>query len=51
MTEEIANKFLLSSCDFDKEINEFDKAGFTEVKSGPVSPPRVKESPINFNVM
>ena len=48
VTEEIAQQVSLSSCDFDKETNEFDKAGFTEIKSDLVSPPRVKESPINF---
>ena len=33
VTEEIAQQVSLSSCDFDAEINEFEKAGFTEVKS------------------
>ena len=48
VTEGIAQQVSLSSCDFDSETNEFKKAGFTEVKSDLVSPPRVKESPINF---
>ena len=48
VTEDIAQQVSLSSCDFDSETNEFEKAGFTEVKSDLVSPPRVKESPINF---
>ena len=38
----------LSSCDFNAETNEFEKAGFTEMKSDTVTPSRVKESPINF---
>ena len=48
VTEEIAQQVSLSSCDFDAETNEFEKAGFTEVKSDLVTPSRVKESPINF---
>ena len=48
VTEDIAQQVSLSSCDFDSETNEFEKAGFTEIKSDLVSPPRVKESPINF---
>ena len=48
VTEAIAQQVSLSSCDFDAETNEFEKAGFTEVKSDLVTPSRVKESPINF---
>ena len=48
VTEDIAQQVSLSSCDFDSETNEFEKAGFTEVKSDLVSPSRIKESPINF---
>ena len=48
VTEEIAQQVSLSSCDFDAETNEFEKAGFTEVKSDLVTPARVKESPVNF---
>lgn len=48
VTEEIVQQVSLSSCDFDAETNEFEKAGFTEVKSNLVAPSRVKESPINF---
>ena len=48
VTEEIAQQVSLSSCDFDAETNEFEKAGFTEVKSDIVTPSRVKESPVNF---
>lgn len=36
----------LSSCEFPKGVNEFIKAGFTEVKSGMVKPPRVGEAPV-----
>ena len=48
VTEEIAQQVSLSSCDFDAETNEFEKAGFTEIKSDLVTPLRVKESPVNF---
>lgn len=48
VTEDIAQQVSLSSCDFDAETSEFEKAGFTEIQSDLVSPPRIKESPINF---
>ena len=48
VTEEIAQQVSLASCNFDTEINEFEKAGFTEVKSDVIKPSRIKESPINF---
>ena len=38
----------LSSCDYPKGINEFTKAGFTELASELVRPPRVAESPIQL---
>lgn len=38
----------LSSCEYSKEINEFDKAGFTEEKATLVKPPMVKESKIKL---
>jgi len=48
VTEEIVQQVSLSSCDFDAETNEFEKAGFTELESEIVTPARIKESPINF---
>ena len=48
VTEDIAQQVSLSSCDFDSETNEFEKAGFTEMESDLVRPSRIKESPINF---
>ena len=36
----------LSSTAYDKGVNEFEKAGFTQVKSDVVSPPRVGEAPV-----
>lgn len=38
----------LSSCEFPKGVNEFIKAGFTELPSVRVKPPRVKESPVSM---
>ncbi len=38
----------LSSCEYPKGVNEFVKAGFTEVSSDYVHPPRVGESPASF---
>ena len=38
----------LSSCEYSKDINEFNKAGFTQISSDIVAPPRVAESPIQL---
>jgi len=38
----------LASCEFPKGVNEFIKAGFTELTSLRVKPPRVAESPASF---
>lgn len=38
----------LASCEYDKGVNEFIKAGFTEEPSVLVKPPRVKEAPAAF---
>lgn len=38
----------LSSTEYPKGVNEFEKAGFTELASSKVKPPRVLESPIQF---
>jgi flavin reductase (DIM6/NTAB) family NADH-FMN oxidoreductase RutF len=38
----------LTSCEYDKYTNEFEKAGFTEQKATLVSPPMVKESKIKL---
>ena len=38
----------LASTAYDKGVNEFIKAGFTEVKSEKVRPPRVAEAPVSF---
>jgi len=38
----------LASGAYESGVNEFKKAGFTEVKSDTIKPPRVKESPVSF---
>jgi len=38
----------LASTEYEKGVNEFVKAGFTEVASDIIKPPRVKESPVSF---
>jgi len=38
----------LSSTEYAKGINEFTKAGFTEVASEKIKPPRVAEAPVQF---
>jgi len=38
----------LASTEYEKNINEFDKAGFTMLQSNKVKPFRVKESPVQF---
>jgi flavin reductase (DIM6/NTAB) family NADH-FMN oxidoreductase RutF len=48
VTEDTAQQVSLASCSFEKGVNEFKKAGFTEVKSDLIAPSRIKESPINF---
>lgn len=48
VNENIAQQVSLASCSFDKNVNEFEKAGLIEVKSDLVTPSRISESPINF---
>ena len=48
VTHELVNQMNICSTDYDKEVNEFNKAGVTELPSDVVKPPRVKESPIQF---
>ena len=38
----------LASCEYGKGVNEFTKAGFTQLSSTLVKPPRVAESPASF---
>lgn len=45
---DIVHQSSLASTEYEKGINEFHKAGFTEVESLKVKPPRVKESKVSF---
>ncbi|MEP1032871.1 flavin reductase family protein [Ekhidna sp.] len=45
---DMVQQMSLSSTEYEKGVNEFVKAGFTEVKSELVKPPRVKEAPVSF---
>jgi flavin reductase (DIM6/NTAB) family NADH-FMN oxidoreductase RutF len=45
---EMVEKASLASCDFPKGTSEFVKAGFTELTSIKVKPPRVAESRVSF---
>lgn len=38
----------LSSCEYPKGVNEFEKSGFTAIPSEKIKPFRVKESPVQF---
>ena len=48
VTHGIVQQTSLSSTEYDKGVNEFDKAGFTMMRSELVKPFRVKESPVQF---
>jgi flavin reductase (DIM6/NTAB) family NADH-FMN oxidoreductase RutF len=45
---DMVQQMSLASCDFPKGINEFIKAGFTQVPATLVKPPMVKESKVNL---
>ena len=47
MVEQIS----LASAEFDRGVNEFEKAGFTAVPSDRVRPPRVAESPASYECL
>ncbi len=48
VTHDIVQQTSLSSTEYDKGVNEFEKAGFTMVPSEKVKPFRVMESPVQF---
>ena len=48
VNHKIVEQMSLSSTEYPKEVNEFEKAGLTQVESELVKPPRVGESPISF---
>jgi len=44
----IVEQMSLSSTEYPKGVNEFEKSGFTAIKSDLIKPPRVAESPVSF---
>lgn len=48
VTFDMVHQVSLASSDYARDVNEFVKAGFTPEPSNLVKPPRVKESPIQF---
>ncbi|MBB3700584.1 flavin reductase [Flammeovirga yaeyamensis] len=48
VTYDFVHQMSLSSTAYDKGVNEFVKAGLTETPSDIVAPPRVAESPVQF---
>ncbi|WP_029520331.1 flavin reductase family protein [Persephonella sp. IF05-L8] len=48
VTKEILEKMNITALPFDREIDEFEKAGLTPVPSSVVRAPRVKEAPVNI---
>ncbi|WP_420580883.1 flavin reductase family protein [Reichenbachiella sp.] len=44
----IVEQMSLASTEYGDGVNEFVKAGFTEIPSEKIKPPRVKESPVSF---
>jgi flavin reductase (DIM6/NTAB) family NADH-FMN oxidoreductase RutF len=48
VTYRIVEQVSLASCEYPREVNEFVKAGLTPLASEVVKPPRVAESPIQF---
>lgn len=45
---DMVQQMSLSSTEYGKEVNEFAKAGFTEIPSDIIKPPRVAEAPVQF---
>jgi len=48
VTYDMVQQTSLASCEFPKGVNEFVKAGFTEIKASVVRPPMVKESKVQL---
>ncbi|HOZ69067.1 MAG TPA: flavin reductase family protein [Chitinophagaceae bacterium] len=48
VTYDMVQQVSLASCEFPKGVNEFAKAGFTEIPATLVKPPMVKESLVNM---
>ncbi|WP_026702065.1 flavin reductase family protein [Salibacterium aidingense] len=50
VSEELGNEMYVSSQAWSSHIDEFEKAGLTPKESDIISPPRVDESPISFEI-
>lgn len=48
VTHSLVNQMNICSTEYNDTINEFEKAGVTELASEVVKPPRIKESPVHF---
>ncbi len=48
VTYDMVQQVSLSSCEYPKGVNEFIKAGFTEIPATLIKPPMVKESKVNL---
>ena len=51
VTEELAESMNITATEFPPHVNEFEQAGLTAAPSEFVRPPRVGESPVNFECM
>lgn len=48
VSHRLVEQMSLASAEFDRNVNEFEKAGFTPVASDKVKPPRVAEAPVAY---
>lgn len=48
VTYDMVQQMSLSSCEYPKNVSEFEKAGFTPLPSQRIKPFRVKESPVQY---
>ena len=48
VTYDMVHQVSLASCEYPKEVNEFEKAGFTAIPATVVKPPMVKESKVKM---
>ena len=48
VTHEMVHQMSLASSPYDSDVSEFEKAGFTSLASDMITPPRVNESPVQF---
>lgn len=48
VTHDMVHQMSLASSPYDSDVSEFEKAGFTSLASEMITPPRVKESPVQF---